>query len=65
VIQVFRAIDWVASISGSKITAEKTKIGKNSTPGNANLGCMAPQAITRQPIELESCSNSLKMGKGL
>jgi len=29
--------------------AEKTKIGKNSTPANANLGCIPSQTITRQP----------------
>ena len=45
--------------------AEKTKIGKNSTPANANLGCIPPQTITRQPIELDSCSNPVKMGKVL
>jgi len=44
---------------------EKTKIGKNSIPTNAKLGCIPPQAITRQPIELESCSNPLKIGKVL
>jgi len=41
--------------------AEKTKIGKNSNPANANLGCVLSQAITCQPIELESCSNPLKI----
>jgi len=37
--------------------AEKTKIGKNSSPANAKLGCVSSQVITHQPIELESCSN--------
>jgi len=58
-----RALDWLASISGTKIMAQKQKIGKNSTPTNASLGCIPPQAITHQPIELEGCSNPLKMGK--
>jgi len=33
--------------------AQKLKIGKNSTPTNANLRCITSQAITRQPVELE------------
>jgi len=45
--------------------AEKAKIGKNSTPANAKLGFIPPQAMTRQPIELESCSNPLRIGKVL
>jgi len=43
VIQVFRAIDWLASISGAKIMTVKQKIAKTSTPANANLGCIPPQ----------------------
>jgi len=65
IVQVFRALDWLASISGAKIMAQKPKIGKNSTPKNTNLGCIPPQAITRQLIELGSCSNPLKVGKVL
>jgi len=45
--------------------AVKPKIGKNSTPTNANMGCIPPQAITHQLIELDSCSNPVKMGKVL
>jgi len=63
VIQVFRAIDWLASISGAKIMTVKKKIAKTSTPANANLGCIPPPAITCQPIQLESCSKPLKMGE--
>jgi len=33
--------------------AVKPKIGKNSTPTNANMGCIPPQAITHQLIERE------------
>jgi len=33
---------------------EKTKIGKNSIPANANLGCVTALARTQQLIELES-----------
>ena len=56
---IFRALDWVPSISGAKIMTQKPKIGKNS------LGRIPPQAITRQAIELESCSSTLKMWKVL
>jgi len=37
--------------------AEKTKIVKKFTPTNANAGYIILMAITRQQIELESCSN--------
>jgi len=62
---VFRALDWLASISGAKIITQKPKIGKSFTPTNAYLGCIPLQALSRQPIELESCSNPLKMGESL
>jgi len=45
--------------------AQKTKIGKNYTPTNANPGYIIPMAITHQQIELESCLNPLKMRKVL
>jgi len=44
--------DWLASISGAKITAEKIKIGKNSTI-NGNLGHIPSLATIRHPTELE------------
>jgi len=42
---------------------EKTKIVKKCTPTNAKAGYIILMAITRQKIELESCSNNLKTGK--
>ena len=45
--------------------AKKIEIGKNATPTNANPGCITPVAITRRQVELESCSNPLKMRKVL
>jgi len=45
--------------------AQKTKIEKNPTPTKGSHGYFWPKAITCQQIELESCSNSLKMGKVL
>jgi len=65
IIRVFRALDWLAGISGAKIMAQKPKIDNNSIPTNANLGCIPPQASTHQPIELESCSNPVKILKVL
>jgi len=65
IIRVFRALDWLSSISGVKIMAKKIEIGKNATPTNANPGCITPVAITRRQVELESCSNPLKMRKVL
>jgi len=44
---------------------QKTKIGKNSIPTNANPGYFLSMAITRRPVELESCSNPLEMRKVL
>jgi len=38
-------------------------LGKHSSPTNANLGYFWLKTITRQPIELESCSN-FKPSKG-
>jgi len=38
-----------------------------STPTNASLGWITPifhMAITHQQLKVESCSNSLYMGKG-
>jgi len=42
VIRVFRVLEWLSSISGAKIMGQKTKIGKNSTPTNANMGWITP-----------------------
>jgi len=52
-------------MSGAKMMVQKLKIGKNFTTTNANLGCILPIAITHQLIELENCSNPLKMGESL
>ena len=46
IIQVFRARDWLSSISAVKIMAQKPKCGKNYTLTNANLGYITPQDIT-------------------
>jgi len=49
-IRVFRVLDWLSSISGAKIMAQKQKIGKDSTPRNADSGYIVPilyMAITR------------------
>jgi len=35
--------------------AQKTKIGKNSTPTNTDPGNIIPMAITRQQKNVESC----------
>jgi len=42
IILVFRALDWLSSISGAKIMAQNPKIGKNSTPTNADHGYIIP-----------------------
>jgi len=59
------SLDWLASIFEAKILAQKTKICKQCTRTNANTECILLMAVTRQPIELECCSNPLKMGKVL
>jgi len=43
--------------------AQKQKLGKYSSHTNGNLGHFWPNAITRQPMELEVCSRPLWMGK--
>jgi len=48
-----------------KLWVKNKKLEEILPPQNANLGSIPPQAIIRQPIELESCSNALKMGKVL
>jgi len=56
-IRVFWALDWLSSISGAKIMAQNTKIGKNFYPHKHNFGCFTPifyMAVTRQQLELES-----------
>jgi len=40
---------------------QKTKIGKDSTPTNADPGYIIPLVMTRQQNELETCSNLLKL----
>jgi len=45
--------------------AHKPKIDQNFAPSKATQGCISPQAITRRQIELESCSNSLKIREGM
>jgi len=64
-MRVFRALDWLSSISGAKIMARKPKIVGNATPTNANPGYITPVAITHPQVVLESCSSPLKMGKVL
>jgi len=44
--------------------AHKPKIDQNFALSKANLGGISPQAITRRQIELESCSNPLKICEG-
>jgi len=46
-----------------KIIAHKPKIDQNFAPSKVTLGGISPQAITRCQIELESCSNPLKLVK--
>jgi len=41
-IQVFRALDWLSSMSGAKIMTQNRKIGKNYTPTNADSGHIIP-----------------------
>jgi len=45
--------------------AQNQNLGKNSNPTKGYHGYFWLQAITRQQIELESCSNPLQMGKVL
>jgi len=45
--------------------AQKPKIGKKSSPTNADPAYIIAMAINRQQYELESCSNPLKMEKVL
>jgi len=51
-----------------KFGGKLKKLVKISTPTNANLGYITPilyLAITRQQLELESCSSPLQIGKVL
>jgi len=43
--------------------AHKPKIDQNFAPSKVTFGGISPQAITRRQIELESCSNPLKLMK--
>jgi len=64
-IRVYRAFDWLYSMSGAKIMALTPKIDQNFAPSKVTLGGILPQAITRRQIELESCSNPLKTREGM
>jgi len=60
--KVFRALEWLSSISVANIMDKKTKIGKNFASTNPNLGWNTPFLYmdnTCLRIELESCSNPL------
>jgi len=45
--------------------AHKPKIDQNFAPSKVTLGDIPPEAITRRQIELESCSNHLKIREGM
>jgi len=45
--------------------AHKPKIDQNFAPSKVTLGGIPSQALTRRPIELESCSNPLKTREGM
>ena len=66
-IRLFRALDWLSSIIGTKITAQKPNFRQKKVTQKVRLALSGQiwPAITRQQIELESCSNLLKMGKVL
>jgi len=45
--------------------AHKPKIDQTFAPSNASLVVISSQGITRRQIELESCSNPLKVREGM
>jgi len=68
VICILEPLNGFLAYPEPKLWARKQKLVKISVPTNANLGWITPMfymAITRQQLELESCSNLLWMGKVL
>ena len=58
-IRVYRAFDWLSSISAGKSMAHKLNNDQNFAPSKSTLGGISPQAITRRQIKVDRYSNPL------
>jgi len=62
-IRVFRVIDWFLACLEPKLWFRNQKFVTIQLPQKVTIGIFEPMVIKRQQIDLESCSNPLKMEK--
>jgi len=60
---MFRDLDWLARISGTKIMAHKPNFDKNSTPTNVDPEYIIPMAMTGHNSPAESARELFKPSK--